>query len=112
MRRRVSLLRARRVARGGPPVDYGDKPAAAKRSLLTPPRWSLFAPPLTDLAAMGAIDAVAASLGADDDLYIANNVGHIGKLNDGSSQQAPAGFVESAVQRAGRAGGKVKVFKG
>ena len=40
--RRVSLLRARRVARRGPPVDYGDKPAAAKRSLLTPPRWSLF----------------------------------------------------------------------
>ena len=33
----------------GPPVDYGDKPAAAKRSLLTPPRWSLFAPPLTRL---------------------------------------------------------------
>ena len=28
-------------------MDYGDKPAAAKRSLLTPPRWSLFAPPLT-----------------------------------------------------------------
>ena len=32
----------------GPPMDYGDKPAAAKWSLLTPPRWSLFAPPLTD----------------------------------------------------------------
>ena len=31
----------------GPPMDYGDKPAAAKRSLLTPPRSSLFAPPLT-----------------------------------------------------------------
>ena len=30
-------------------MDYGDKPAAAKRSLLTPPRWSLFAPPLTAL---------------------------------------------------------------
>ncbi len=29
-------------------MDYGDKPAAAKRSLLTPPRWSLFAPPLTE----------------------------------------------------------------
>ena len=29
-------------------MDYGDKPAAAKRSLVTPPRWSLFAPPLTD----------------------------------------------------------------
>ncbi len=31
-------------------MDYGDKPAAAKRSLLTPPRWSLFAPPLTRMA--------------------------------------------------------------
>ena len=31
----------------GPPMDYGDKPAAAKWSLFTPPRWSLFAPPLT-----------------------------------------------------------------
>ena len=31
----------------GPPVDYGDKPAAAKWSLFTPPHWSLFAPPLT-----------------------------------------------------------------
>ena len=29
-------------------MDYGDKPAAAKRSLLTPPRSSLLAPPLTD----------------------------------------------------------------
>ena len=28
-------------------MHYGDKPAAAKWSLLTPPRWSLFAPPLT-----------------------------------------------------------------
>ena len=31
-------------------MDYGDKPAAAKRSLLTPPKWSLFAPPLTGWA--------------------------------------------------------------
>ena len=29
-------------------MDYGDKLAAAKRSLFTPPRWSLFTPPLTD----------------------------------------------------------------
>ena len=28
-------------------MDYGDKLAAAKRSLFTPPRWSLFTPPLT-----------------------------------------------------------------
>ena len=31
----------------GPSHGLGDKPAAAKWSLLTPPRWSLFAPPLT-----------------------------------------------------------------
>ena len=34
-------------------MDYGDKPAAAKRSLLTPPRWSLFAPPLTRIPHLG-----------------------------------------------------------
>jgi hypothetical protein len=30
-------------------------------------------------------------------LYITNNVPYIGKLNEGSSAQAPAGFVEQAV---------------
>ena len=30
-------------------MDYGDKLAAAKRSLFTPPRWSLFTPPLTPI---------------------------------------------------------------
>ena len=34
-----------------PPVDYGDKLAAAKRSLFTPPRGSLFTPPLTPFIA-------------------------------------------------------------
>ena len=42
-------------------MDYGDKPAAAKRSLLTPPRWSLFAPPLTHLRKFN-FPAVAALL--------------------------------------------------
>ncbi len=37
-------------------MDYGDKPAAAKRSLLTPPRWSLFAPPLTEARPIGVSD--------------------------------------------------------
>ena len=30
-------------------------------------------------------------------IYIANNVPYIGRLNAGSSQQAPAGFVESVI---------------
>lgn len=40
------------------------------------------------------------------DIYISNNLDYIGSLNDGSSAQAPAQFVESAVQRA------VNVVKG
>jgi len=35
-------------------------------------------------------------------IHIVNNAKHIGALNDGHSRQAPAGFVEAAVQR-GRA---------
>lgn len=31
-------------------------------------------------------------------LYISNNVPYIGRLNDGSSAQAPSGFIEMAVQ--------------
>ncbi len=36
----------------------------------------------------------------DQTVHIVNNVGHIGFLNDGSSSQAPAGFVEAAVNQA------------
>lgn len=35
-------------------------------------------------------------------VYISNNVPYIRKLNEGSSKQAPAGFVELGVQRAVR----------
>jgi hypothetical protein len=33
----------------------------------------------------------------DETIYITNNVDYIGHLNDGKSQQAPAGFVQRAV---------------
>jgi hypothetical protein len=33
-----------------------------------------------------------------DTIHIVNNLGYIGELNDGSSAQAPAGFVEEAVE--------------
>ena len=54
-------------------MDYGDKPAAAKRSLLTPPRWSLFAPPLTAGARRSTLlvvmfhAAALAQLGREDE---------------------------------------------
>lgn len=35
-----------------------------------------------------------------DTIWIANNVPYIGRLNDGYSSQAPANFVELAIQRA------------
>lgn len=37
---------------------------------------------------------------AGQDIYISNNVYYIGRLNEGYSAQAPAGFVQSAVARA------------
>lgn len=33
-------------------------------------------------------------------IYISNNVPYINKLNDGSSSQAPSGFVQTAISRA------------
>ena len=92
------------------PVDTGEARSNWLASKNAPRGETV--PPTSASAAIGAIAGVTASLDADDELYIANNVDHIGKLNDGSSQQAAAGFVEAAVQKAARAGGKVKVFKG
>lgn len=35
-------------------------------------------------------------------IFISNNVPYIGRLNDGSSKQAPSGFVQAAILRAVR----------
>ena len=44
-------------------------------------------------------------------IVISNNLPYIGRLNAGSSKQAPAGFVEKAVQSAARAVQKARVVK-
>lgn len=41
---------------------------------------------------------VSQTISIDDTIYIANNLPYIERLNDGYSAQAPAGFVEEAVQ--------------
>lgn len=46
------------------------------------------------------------------DIYIQNNVSYIGRLNDGSSAQAPAGFVQAAITRAVGAVKNGRVFDG
>lgn len=43
-------------------------------------------------------DIVSRKISIDDTIYITNNVPYIERLNDGYSAQAPAGFVEAAVQ--------------
>lgn len=43
------------------------------------------------------------------DIYISNNLPYIQKLNDGHSAQAPAGFVEKAIQSGVRAVRKAKL---
>ena len=54
--------------------------------------------------AQGAIDAARLVVGArsksSEDIYIRNSVHYISDLNDGNSRQAPAGFVQMAVQAA------------
>jgi len=46
--------------------------------------------------------SIGTSLRIDNVGVIVNNVPYIGRLNNGSSKQAPAGFVQKAVQTASR----------
>jgi len=45
------------------------------------------------------------------EVYISNNLPYIGRLNEGHSAQAPAGFVEKAVQRGTVAASKARVLE-
>lgn len=49
-----------------------------------------------------SIDPVLSSYKIDDTIFITNNLPYIQRLNEGYSQQAPAGFVEAAIQKAKR----------
>lgn len=44
-------------------------------------------------------------------IYLSNNVDYIGRLNEGSSSQAPAGFVEEAVAAGVRAVRSARVIR-
>lgn len=65
--------------------------------------------------AAGALAQAQERIGArqpGETVYITNNVDYIGPLNDGSSAQAPAGFVQAAITRAVRAARNGRVFDG
>ena len=48
---------------------------------------------------IGKTGSVAAKLKLGDTFYLVNNLPYIKRLNDGWSDQAPAGFVDSTVSR-------------
>jgi hypothetical protein len=79
------------------PVDTGHARINWTPTLVAPSRVEI---PGADPGA--AVDPVAALGPASpgDAMVIANNVPYIRRLNEGSSPQAPAGFVEKAVEAA------------
>ena len=56
---------------------------------------------------LGVARLAVARAAATDTVYVVNNVPYIGLLNSGHSAQAPANFVETAIQAAVSAVGKV-----
>jgi hypothetical protein len=62
-------------------------------------------------AAMEQAKTAVAARQPEQDIYISNNLPYIGLLNDGSSAQAPAGFVQAAVKRAASAVRLRRVFR-
>ena len=61
----------------------------------------------TGAATMARIRTVGRTYRLGQTLYITNNVGYINSLNEGSSPQAPKGFVQLAVRK-GRADARRK----
>lgn len=54
-------------------------------------------------AATNQAEAVISGYRAGEEIHISNNLPYIQALNDGSSAQAPANFIETAVQEAAHA---------
>lgn len=87
----------------GTPIDTGTARSNWLASLVTPRSDVIgsYAPGNPGGVTNAALSQAAGVIGlrkTGQDIVISNNVPYIGKLNAGSSQQAPAGFVESAVQ--------------
>lgn len=63
------------------------------------------------MASIQQAEAVLANLRGRYRVFITNNLPYIAKLNDGSSKQAPAGFVQVAIIKGLTSTGYNKVFK-
>jgi len=90
---------------GGTPVDTGWARANWLPSLASPVNSPAGEPTPSGVLTAGAAQqaGVGAVLGyklPSGPVYVTNNVSYITRLNDGSSKQAPAGFVQKAIQEA------------
>lgn len=67
-----------------------------------------------ETSAQAALDQAKTVIQADRSgtLYITNNLPYIGRLNDGWSAQAPAGFVERAIQAGLTEASRIRLLKG
>lgn len=90
------ILEVARELKRSTPVDTGHARVNWVPSVGSPNRVEAQDPLL---AQMGAADVMTFKLGQGL-LYVTNVVPYIRRLNEGSSTQAPALFVESAVKRA------------
>lgn len=78
------------------PVDTGRARANWLPSLNVPRSDSV------DLKNTEGVESILPSYKVSDTIYITNNLPYIQRLNDGWSQQAPAGFVETAIEKGRR----------
>jgi hypothetical protein len=62
-------------------------------------------------AAINAAKAVIDSRRFNQSIFISNNLDYIGKLNNGSSKQAPKNFVRQGVQAGTQAVRSIKIFE-
>lgn len=96
----VVLVRSTPV--GGPPTSPKDPHPGLARSNWQIARGSAraIAPAASEGEAIARGLAIIRSFRADEDAIISNPVPYINRLNDGSSTQAPAGFVNAAISAA------------
>lgn len=81
------------------PVDTGLARGNWRPSLNVPVSRPTSLVDPTGAGAVARIESVGRQFHLGDTLYLVNRVPYIGRLNAGSSPQAPAGFVQAAVQR-------------
>jgi Mrp family chromosome partitioning ATPase len=82
----------------GTPVLTGFARANWRPSIGAPAAVPVTALDPTGTGTVAKITAIAKRAGINDTVFITNNAPYIGALAGGSSPQAPAGFVDQAVQ--------------